>query len=289
MSFNPEKIEDPAAMWDKPKKFTKRRRVEPSPNSSFENPNMFGVLNNEMEFTTNDDHDDVNSDAATVKLKVPPIVVHCLVNNHMETLDAIKSELKEDFDVSVRRNRIIIKTKNLEDYNIMIKKVEKSKAEYHTYTLQSEKILKLILKGLAPNIPADVVKKNLEDAGLKVRNVKQFERNADINGQKIVSKLPIFAVDFEPGTKPSDVYKQNRVCYCDVRWEKFQNGNNIVQCYKCQCFGHISKNCHKNVKCVLCAENHVLNDCPFKSKDNQQLKCANCGENHSAGSRECSA
>lgn len=50
-------------------------------------------------------------------------------------------------------------------------------------------------------------------------NVKQFEKNVMVDGQKVISKLPIFIVDFEAGTQPSDVYEVNRVCYCVVQWK----------------------------------------------------------------------
>lgn len=58
----------------------------------------------------------------TTKVKIPPIVMHSFVNNHMETLNNIKKELKDDFNIIGKRNRIIIKTKNIDDYNLMIKK-----------------------------------------------------------------------------------------------------------------------------------------------------------------------
>lgn len=294
MSFKPEKIAVPPDRWQSPKKsIKKKRKLTGSPNSSFESENRFNALNPEImdivleNRNTEDEKDLEEQEAEESKVKIPPIVVHSYVNNHMETLNKIKEEMKEDFVISAKNNRLIIKTKNIDDYNLMLKKVSDSKVEYHTYTIESEKILKLVLKGLAPNIQTDVIKENLISNGLKVNVVKQFQKNVLVNGQKTVMNLPIYIIEFASGTKPKDVYKINRVCYCVVRWEKFQNGDKIVQCYNCQCFGHVSTNCHKKVKCVLCADEHSLKDCPFKEQENQLLKCANCGEKHSAGSREC--
>lgn len=288
MSFCPEKLDDLTSLWEKPKRVSKRKKTEESPNTSYESGNIYDALDNDMDIENDsEDQSEGHEKNASRNAKIPPIVVHSFVNNHMETLNNIKKELKEDFDIVVRRNRIIIKTKNEDDYNSMIKKVSESKVEFHTYTLQSDKILRLALKGMAANVSANDIKTDLTDRGLKVIKVKQFEKNVIVDGQNSTVKLPLFIIDFEAGTKPKDVFKINRVCYCVVHWEKFQNGNHVVQCYNCQCFGHISKNCHKKIKCVLCAENHSLKDCPFKSLENQKLKCANCGEGHSAGSREC--
>lgn len=290
MSFIPEKITASTSKWENPKKVAKRKCVNNSPNSSFETENLYNVLDEKMQVTLQDGTAEdaaQNSVDETEKLKIPPIVVHSFVNNHMKTLNEIKKDMKEDFDIKSKANRIIIKTKNLSDYNVMLKKVSESKVDYHTYSLPSEKTLKLVLKGIAPNVPSEDIKNNLVEKGLTVNNVKQFEKNVFVDGQKTVTKLPIFIVEFGPNTNPKDVYKNNTVCYCVVRWEKLQNGNRVVQCFNCQCFGHISKNCHKQIKCVLCAENHTLKDCPFKELKNQELKCANCGESHSAGSRDC--
>ena len=37
-----------------------------------------------------------------------------------------------------------------------------------------------------------------------------------------------------------------------------------LQCYQCQDFGHFASQCVRNPKCVLCAGDHKLSDCPNK-------------------------
>lgn len=55
-----------------------------------------------------------------------------------------------------------------------------------------------------------------------------------------------------------------------------------LQCYKCQRYGHTSANCNGQERCVVCAGNHRLQDCP-----KQEVRCANCGEPHTASYPGC--
>ena len=61
----------------------------------------------------------------------------------------------------------------------------------------------------------------------------------------------------------------------------------MTQCYKCQGFIHIAKDCKKAQKCVRCAGSHKSSECPDKDKNSLKLKCSNCDGEHVASSKEC--
>ena len=63
-----------------------------------------------------------------------------------------------------------------------------------------------------------------------------------------------------------------------------QNGRQIIRCFKCQKFGHISAKCQSGEKCGHCSENQLFRDCPNK---NQENKCANCNLNHPSNYIQC--
>lgn len=292
MSFQPEKITN---VWLNAKKTSKRPRPgDPGLEMEFESTNRFSALRtNDMELETAAENSDDLSHVSTEgprqsKTKIPAIVIHSWVKNHSETMANLKKHMKEDFLVLTRRDRIIIKTKNVEDYNTVLEDVKSAKIECHTFNLPGTSPLKVILKGLPPNITTEEIKNDLASDNFQVREVKQFVKNIDNDGKKCELKLPIFSVEFGPQTQIKDVFAHNKVCWCLVHWEKYRTKNKVIQCFKCQAYGHYAKNCYKNLKCVLCTGPHALADCPLKHKPNQLLKCANCGENHSAGSRECS-
>jgi hypothetical protein len=78
----------------------------------------------------------------------------------------------------------------------------------------------------------------------------------------------------------------NRPSYIYLESQRFKVDpyvDRLRQCYQCQGFGHIAKNCFsKKLKCVVCAGEHQLKDCP-----KEKICCANCGGNHSASYGGC--
>ena len=58
-----------------------------------------------------------------------------------------------------------------------------------------------------------------------------------------------------------------------------------IRGFKCQAFGHTSRTCRKEVKCLICAGKHEFEACTERNVQ----KCANCGEGHSAAYRGCKA
>ena len=56
-----------------------------------------------------------------------------------------------------------------------------------------------------------------------------------------------------------------------------------IRCFRCQKFGHISKNCRGKQKCPLCSQNHSFDEC----RNIENKKCTNCGGSHSAGFKGC--
>lgn len=59
----------------------------------------------------------------------------------------------------------------------------------------------------------------------------------------------------------------------------------MIQCYKCQAFDHIAKNCFKTEICSICAGHHNRDKCENK----QNVKCTNCSGDHPANDKDCPA
>ena len=53
----------------------------------------------------------------------------------------------------------------------------------------------------------------------------------------------------------------------------------VIQCYRCQGFGHKANACSQEARCIRCGGNHKLAECTVH-RDNP--KCANCNGNHAA-------
>jgi hypothetical protein len=70
------------------------------------------------------------------------------------------------------------------------------------------------------------------------------------------------------------------------RWihavERYMPECQLVQCYKCQGFGHRAKSCKGHAKCGKCGEEHET-----RQHIGNKVKCANCNEEHHSGHHDC--
>ena len=72
-----------------------------------------------------------------------------------------------------------------------------------------------------------------------------------------------------------------------IRCESYRTTQQVKQCYKCQGFNHIAKDCKNAQKWVRCAGSHKSSECPDKDKNSLKLKCSNCDGEHVASCKEC--
>lgn len=223
------------------------------------------------------------------KEKVPAIVVYSFLNKHKETLDNLQKQLMEELEIRSKKDRLIIKTKNLNDYKKVLDFVVKSEVQYHTYTLNSEKIVRLVLRGVAINVTEIEIQEDLKSMNFEIIKVKQLSKKVlKEDGSLSEYKLPLYIVDFKPESNIHDIYKVRKICYYKVYWERYKNNNSVIQCYNCQDFGHVAKNCHRIPRCVICAGEHKLENCTFKNKENNdKIQCANCKQKHTASFKQC--
>lgn len=68
------------------------------------------------------------------------------------------------------------------------------------------------------------------------------------------------------------------------RCEESNRKPNVVQCFKCQGYGHVSKDCPNTLKCLRCSGEHTVKDC---QKPKEDPVCANCNEKHASIYKGC--
>ena len=98
----------------------------------------------------------------------------------------------------------------------------------------------------------------------------------------------------------SAVVKVEKVIYEQIKSLKYQlyidfsrcqvfDRYHLTQCYRCQKFGHTSKQCQRSsddLVCRYCTENHESKDGPLKGQL-ESYKCANCKSNHASTYTKC--
>lgn len=237
--------------------------------------NLFNVLSDYEGLT----EDEILNNIGSKKTEIPPVVIYIKLN--AETTNQLRACTEEDVIIKFRGSRCNVYTKNFSDYNKVLKFAKDKLYEHYTYTPEDQKMSKFVLKNLPPQFTEEEIQVELFNKGLKIHKVVQMKKKIDDNEVK----LPMYICTFEAGTNQQDVTKIKYLCHCVIEWLPYENKNNIVQCYKCQGYNHIARNCHRNPKCLKCSGDHLVSNCIVRNES--QYKCANCNQNHIASDSSC--
>jgi hypothetical protein len=116
---------------------------------------------------------------------------------------------------------------------------------------------------------------------IDIKEIKSFRPNKIINKVKLICE------------NPDTVYKLLsygiKLSYLVYKVEEFKQVPRITQCFRCQNFGHIAKNC-KNEKqiCPRCGKNdHELDDNNKPICKETVRFCVNCNGDHSSAYAKC--
>ena len=140
-----------------------------------------------------------------------------------------------------------------------------------------------IIKGIPLNLTIEEIKESLQSPTAVQDAIRQKRYNKE--SKKLEDSLAILVV-FEGRTLPPNVW-----CFGRKR-EVYQYYRRVLQCHKCQKYGHTQKECRaKESVCLRCSEKHQSGQCPLKTIDpatrQKSYSCANCGGSHSSTSNLC--
>ena len=163
------------------------------------------------------------------------------------------------------------------NYNSFINMAKKGNLEYHTFSLPEQKSLTMVLKGLEDTTSPEILDE-LKSKGLNPINCYCLQKNKP-------TLHPAYKISFPPGTNIHDVRKIGHIFHSRIYWEKYNSQKSYIQCYRCQAFGHLAKNCNKSPNCLKCSANHPTKDC-IKTPDTPAT-CYNCKGDHPANYTGC--
>ena len=143
-----------------------------------------------------------------------------------------------------------------------------------------EKAHKVVAIGVHQTISEDDIKAELAKNNVKINKVQRLKFNGQPTRKVVIQfeneqdmKIALF----------SGIYFGRM----RIRCESYRTTPPVTQCYKCQGFNHVAKDCKSEQKCVRCAGAHKSTECPDKNKKSLKLKCSNCKGDHVASSRDC--
>ena len=143
-----------------------------------------------------------------------------------------------------------------------------------------EKAHKVVAIGVHQTISEDEIKSELAKHNITINKVQRLKFNGQPT-RKVV-------IEFEnEQDKKIALFSGIYFGRMRIRCETYRITPPVTQCYKCQGFNHVAKDCKSNQKCVRCAGPHKSADCPDRNKGSLILKCSNCDGNHVASSKNC--
>lgn len=224
-----------------------------------------------------------NSNPSTSKENVPPIVIQGIISNINQFKINLLNECNvKQITIKYTRYSTLLHLNNIVDYKKTLDYMKKENANntfFHTYTLGVEKTHAFVIRGLdhKPSIP-EVTKALRDEYELEI--IKAYEMRSP--GRPLYMIITSSAITLK--------YLQSVVKHlmCVRVFIEIRNNNRkIIQCHRCQQWGHATSNCFRRPRCVRCAGNHLTKDCEKHTTGQVVIKCVNCDGKHQANNIEC--
>lgn len=186
-----------------------------------------------------------------------------------------------------KQNEMVINVACLEDYRALQSKLKEEETSFYVFK-DPEQVLpiKLVIRNLPNDTNPDEIKSELLEKDFPVLEVKQLSSTRKTNNSvRDKIKIPLFLVTLKNEDKTREIMKLETLLYIKIKVENYIRPPGPKQCFKCQGFNHVARNCHKNPICVKCAGLHLTENC--KKTHEEKPKCANCGQQHTANYKGC--
>ncbi|KAJ0169582.1 hypothetical protein K1T71_014767 [Dendrolimus kikuchii] len=214
--------------------------------------------------------------------KPPPIVLYGVqdVNELSKLLESACN--KTDFKLKIVNKTLLrVLVDSPESYKKVITLVRDNGLIGHTFTPKNLRSYRIVIKDLHHSTPHSAIMEAIEKTGNMVRG-------EIINARSGPEKMPTstFFVNLEPNPNNKAVKNIDYIFHQKVIIEDPRKSTSIVQCHRCQQYGHSKNNCMRPYRCVKCGKGHRTSDCPKKDK-NTPATCALCTLDHPANYKGC--
>lgn len=254
----------------------KKTKNSDEPSCSNVNVNKYAALADKEDF-----NDDGNDDVEANAIPRPPPLFIDNVNNIDKMIKCVSSVIANtEFNYKgLNDGQVKLNVKKVDSYRDLIKYLDDNNFSYHTYQLKSERSYRFVIKGLHHSTKISDIKADLILKGHLVRSI------TNIKSKFTKNPLPIFYVDIDPGLNNKKVFEIREINHCIVQIEAPKSTDDIVQCHRCQQFGHTKTYCKRPFVCVKCGLGHRTPDCPKVVET--PPRCVHCLKQHTASYRGC--
>lgn len=212
---------------------------------------------------TSQSPDPANNSSAT-----PPIILKDTVN-WIQTFKEIEEAKIRTTKCKLNKDSIQINSASETDHRNLIKFLEDKHLQFFTYQLKSERNLKIVIRGIDLHISMEEVAADLDTQGYPILKATRMKGKGNV-------PIPLVLIEIE--RKYNSIHELKNCCSLNVTTEPLRLRTDIIQCHKCQRFGHIQRNCRMNYRCMKCGDNHSTHLC--KKLKTLPPRCANCKAAH---------
>ena len=118
-----------------------------------------------------------------------------------------------------------------------------------------ENTYKVVAIGVHQTISEDDIKTELAKNNVKINKVQRLKFNGQPTRKVVIENEQDMKIALYSGIYFGRIR---------IRCESYRTTPQVTQCYKCQGFNHIAKDCKNAQKCVRCAGAHNLLNAPIR-------------------------
>lgn len=273
--------DDPAPATRTAKRLAFTRAVDRGRPQSIFHENSFEPLQTDVD--TDTDSISIEKTATPRKHgRIPPIVLTIDKEWTHERVKNAISKYTKSFQLQYRgKGKIAVICFSANAHQDLKEGLLKDNVQYLTYSRKDEKTPKLVIRGL-PNSLFEQLSAELTEMGYKDSSITIMRTKYPVDCPPILVKLA-------PGADVKKFRQIKIMLNCVVTITRYRPNRSLgTQCFRCQEFGHSSRNCNMPPRCIKCINKHPQGECPKKNR-NEPAKCVNCSENHPANYKDCSA
>lgn len=210
----------------------------------------------------------------------PPIICMGKPADHAGLVREIKAKIKKGFHLQYTSKSVSIFIHDLVEWRMLKGEFDEIGIPFYSYTHTSEKEHSFIIRGLDNEPATSELQETLEeDHNMSVH--KRFKLTTKGRSLYMITT-----------TKDYTIRRLNAeikyINHTKVSWERRNSSERqIIQCHRCQSWGHATSNCRMPPRCLKCASPHLTHEC--KKKPDTPAKCANCDKDHPANYTGCEA
>lgn len=214
--------------------------------------------------------------------KPPPIILYGIedVNKLTQLLNTVTEQDRFSFKI-VNRNQLRVSCENTETYKKVITVVREKGLIGHTFNKKEDRCFRIVIRNLHHTTPHEAIIEEIEKTGNKVSG-------EIINVKYGPDKKPTstFFVNLFPSPENRAVKELKYIYHQSIVIEDPKRRKSIVQCQRCQQYGHSKNYCMRPYRCVKCKEPHKTSECNKRDR-NTPAQCVLCDGPHPANYKGC--